>query len=147
MKKTYNILSKLILLLIIVMCATLIFSSVKWRKDNCVHTDLNADMICDSCKVSLPGNESEEKEEQKTLEATSENNTLMNISGNMPSNTKANISDVKKEDAISIAKQYMDVKDEDIVNAYDISLKANDKKYQPAEHNEVVEVELENAAI
>jgi len=98
-------------------------------------------MICDSCEEILPQNL---YLEQKNIEVISNDKTVLNIRGAIPKDTEASIIPILKEEAILLAKQYINIEDENVITAYDISLKSDTMKYQPVDYNQYLKVNLSN---
>lgn len=117
-------------------------------QNNCNHIDLNIDMICDNCKSNLPF---DKFMKHQNLEATSEDNTVAKISGNMPQNTNAKITNINKEKAINLIQNKVNLNKDDVIGAYNISLNTNQNtssiKYQPGNYNKSVKVELSNVNV
>lgn len=119
------------------------FSASKKHKliscDN--HIDSNYDMACDLCGQNLPLSSNYIENKEVTIFAKDEN--LIKVNGLMPKNTFVSSDTIEKEEAFSLAKSYLkNLKEEDIILAYDISLDYNGQKYQPAEFNHFVDVSI-----
>jgi len=84
--------------------------------------------------------------ENKKVEAsTISGDNKIEVSGIMPKDATANVAKLEKANAVEIAKKYKEnIKEENVINAFDISVKSEDIKYQPAEHNQEVKVKISN---
>ena len=151
MKK--NLFITCLILIITVSVAALV---VSWQKDDIAsqnpnlikcenHIDLNLDMVCDNCAKKLF-----DKSEIKEFEIESENKdgTITKIAGNMPIKSKVESKVITKEKATSLAiKNDLNLTANNIVCAYDLSINADDFKYQPEEYNNEVSVSISNLDI
>lgn len=161
MNNKVKIISILTLLtLAIMLCVIVCLPSNEIIRDKlqiaCNHVDSNIDMKCDKCHAILPY---KNYLEAQKLNAISEDNTIAQISGNMPKNTNAQISNIDQAEAINIANKHINISNEDIVGAYNISLNTktnaqtnnstntSEVKYQPEKLNQSVNVELSNVSI
>lgn len=104
------------------------------------HVDLNYDMACDLCGQILPlSNYVEEKE----VAIFSEDESLIKVNGMMPKDTLVSSKVIEKDEAFSLAKEHIkDLKQEDVLAAYDISLNSKDFEYQPEEYGQIVAVNI-----
>lgn len=108
------------------------------------HIDSNYDMACDLCGQNLPLSSNYIENKEVTIFAKDEN--LIKVNGMMPKNTFVSSDTIEKEKAFSLAKSYLkNIREEDIILAYDISLDYNGQKYQPAEFNHFVNVSISGA--
>ena len=144
------------LILILTMVAVTLASS--WHMNNIAssqsklitcneHIDTNLDMVSDACSKNLPilgyG-------KAQTIETTATDGSLVRIDGYMPENSDVVSKKLEKETATKLAKEYIkELQSEDILYAYDISMYAENEKYQPEDKNQSVDVtisklELEN---
>ena len=129
------------------------------------HVDYNFDMLCDACQFVLPsnnpnkltdsnnnaasnvamsGNTSSAPKAEVEVVATS-NSKNVSVSGVLPENTSVSVNTITKENAIEKAKNHnINLNENTILNAYDISLNAGNTKYQPANDGRSVRVKLSN---
>lgn len=107
------------------------------------HSDLNLDLVCDNCNHTLSFDDlATEKELKATTPFGKESLT---VSGVIPENVKASISQLDKKEAVEVAKKHVkDLRDEDVLYAYDITLATKEAKYQPLRYKENVKVKLSN---
>ena len=106
------------------------------------HIDKDLDMFCDVCHLELPFSN---YAEIKSVEAGNSGENKLEIYGYMPKASNANIVKMSDASAISAAKRYKkDIQDEDIVAGFDISLDYDNKKYEPREYSQKVDVKISN---
>ena len=106
------------------------------------HIDKDLDMFCDVCHLELPFSN---YAEIKRVEAGNSGENKLEIYGYMPKASNANIVKMSDASAISTAKRYKkDIQDEDIVAGFDISLDYDNKKYEPSEYSQKVDVKISN---
>ena len=106
------------------------------------HIDKDLDMFCDVCHLELPFSN---YAEIKSVEAGNSGENKLEIYGYMPKASNANIVKMSDASAISAAKRYKkDIQDEDIVAGFDISLDYDNKKYEPSEYSQKVDVKISN---
>lgn len=106
------------------------------------HIDKDLDMFCDVCHLELPFSN---YAEIKRVEAGNSGENKLEIYGYMPKASNANIVKMSDASAISAAKRYKkDIQDEDIVAGFDISLDYDNKKYEPREYSQKVDVKISN---
>lgn len=106
------------------------------------HIDKDLDMFCDVCHLELPFSN---YAEIKRVEAGNSGKNKLEIYGYMPKASNANIVKMSDASAISAAKRYKkDIQDEDIVAGFDISLDYDNKKYEPSEYSQKVDVKISN---
>ena len=106
------------------------------------HIDKDLDMFCDVCHLELPFSN---YAEIKSVEAGNSGENKLEIYGYMPKASNANIVKMSDASAISVAKRYKkDIQDEDIVAGFDISLDYDNKKYEPSEYSQKVDVKISN---
>lgn len=106
------------------------------------HIDKDLDMFCDVCHLELPFSN---YAEIKRVEAGNSGENKLEIYGYMPKASNANIVKMSDASAISAAKRYKkDIQDEDIVAGFDISLDYDNKKYEPSEYSQKVDVKISN---
>lgn len=149
MNKKVKIISIITILTMTIMLGLIVYlpsnQTIKDKiQNNCIHIDSNIDMICDNCNSNLPF---DKFMKHQNLEATSEDNTVAKISGNMPQNTNAKITNITKEEAINLVQNKVKLNQDDVIGAYDISLNTSSIKYQPGNYNKSVKVELSNVKI
>ena len=142
--------------LILIITVSIVALVASWQKNDIAsqnpnlikcenHIDLNSDMVCDNCAQKLF-----EKSEIKKVEIASENKdgTITKIAGNMPTKSKVESKVITKEKATSLAvKNDLNLTTSNVVCAYDISINADDFKYQPEEYNNEVNVSISNLDI
>lgn len=109
------------------------------------HVDLDFDMACDLCGQNLPLTN---YVENKEVEILAEDNTLVKVAGVMPKDAFVSSKEIEKEDAISLARGHINnIKAEDVLAAYDISLNSKDAEYQPKDFGQSVKVNISNLDI
>lgn len=111
------------------------------------HADLNNDFICDNCNAAIAI--SDVSLYKEIINENLENGHKVNVRGNMPSDTKLETVVIPQTEAVSLAQKYLDIKAEDVIAGYDISLNASAKnvKYQPGDNNDEVKVTITNLNI
>ena len=121
-------------------------SAIKPNLIKCVaHVDENLDMSCDKCGAVLSF---KEIAQYKELQTKTEGGALIEIKGEMPQNTQMVASEISKEKTLEAAQKYISsIKEEDIVNGFNIALKSGSAKYQPQKYNQNVDVSIENINI
>ena len=109
------------------------------------HVDLDFDMACDLCGQNLPLTN---YVENKEVEILAEDNTLVKVAGVMPKDAFVSSKEIEKEDAISLARDHINnIKAEDVLAAYDISLNSKNAEYQPKDFGQSVKVNISNLDI
>lgn len=104
------------------------------------HVDSNYDMACDFCGQILPLSNYVEKKEVAIF---SEDESLIKVNGMMPKDTLVSSKVIEKDEAFSLAKEHLkDLKEEDVLFAYDISLDSKDFEYQPENFGQTVTVNI-----
>ncbi len=104
------------------------------------HVDSNYDMACDFCGQILPLSNYVEKKEVAIF---SEDESLIKVNGMMPKDTLVSSKVIEKDEAFSLAKEHLkDLKEEDVLFAYDISLDSKDFEYQPEDFGQTVTVNI-----
>lgn len=104
------------------------------------HVDSNYDMACDFCGQILPLSNYVEKKEVAIF---SEDESLIKVNGMMPKDTLVSSKVIEKDEAFSLAKEHLkDLKEEDVLFAYDISLDSKDFEYQPENFGQIVTVNI-----
>lgn len=104
------------------------------------HVDSDFDMACDFCGQILPLSNYVEKKEVAIF---SEDDSLIKVNGMMPKDTLVSSRVIEKDEAFSLAKEHLkDLKEEDVLLAYDISLNSKDFEYQPEDFGQTVTVNI-----
>ena len=104
------------------------------------HVDSNYDMACDFCGQILPLSNYVEKKEVAIF---SEDESLIKVNGMMPKDTLVSSKVIEKDEAFSLAKEHLkDLKKEDVLVAYDISLDSKEFEYQPEDFGQTVTVNI-----
>lgn len=97
-------------------------------------------MACDFCGQILPLSNYVEKKEVAIF---SEDESLIKVNGMMPKDTLVSSKVIEKDEAFSLAKEHLkDLKEEDVLFAYDISLDSKDFEYQPENFGQTVTVNI-----
>ena len=104
------------------------------------HVDSDFDMACDFCGQILPLSNYVEKKEVAIF---SEDDSLIKVNGMMPKDTLVSSRVIEKDEAFSLAKEHLkDLKEDDVLLAYDISLNSKDFEYQPEDFGQTVTVNI-----
>lgn len=106
------------------------------------HVDENLDMSCDKCGATLSFGDIVKYQEIKN---TTEEGVVVEAKGNMPENTTIVAKEIKQENATKLVQKYIpEITKENVLYAYDISMKTNNGKYQPKNFEQSVEINIDN---
>ena len=154
-KNNIIIISISILLMLTIMLGLMVYFPSEKINNISNQINTNIDMNNEKQQAILPLENDETFKvnmQNKTVEAsTIDNTTIVKISGNMPQNTRANITNLNQQEAIHIANKHIDIASDNLIAAYNISLDTQTEtassEYQPEEYKESVNVELSNVSI